>query len=159
MGFDKFRRYAVTISYLKAGQIWGRLWFKCRRPRAAVRPAPPTAKLSRRTGFAPGYTVLTTEGFRFLNVVHKLDAAADWNRAEWGKLWLYNLHYFGREGRAPLQTKQGNRPTARDQKGRRGSDEVVPGTSMFPSSKTGMSGNFWSHIKGAKYRFKLQDGT
>ena len=27
---------------------------------------------------------------------------------------------------------------------RRGSDEVVPGTSMFPSSKTGMSGNFWS---------------
>ena len=55
-----------------------------------------------------------------------------------GKLWN------------PLQTKQGNRPTARDQKGRRGSDEVVLGTSGFPSSETGMSGNFWSLMKGAK---------
>ena len=42
----------------------------------------------------------------------------------------------------PLQTKQGNRPTARDQKGRRGSDEVVPGTSVVPSSETGMSRHF-----------------
>ena len=32
-----------------------------------------------------------------------------------------------REGREPLQTKQGNRHTGRDQKARRGSDEVVPG--------------------------------
>ena len=46
-----------------------------------------------------------------------------------------------------MQTKQGNRPTARDQKGRRGSDEVVPGTSVVPSSETGMSGNFWGRIK------------
>ena len=42
----------------------------------------------------------------------------------------------------PLQTKQGNRPTGRDQKGRRGSDEVVPGTSVVPSSETGMSRHF-----------------
>ena len=42
----------------------------------------------------------------------------------------------------PLQTKQGNRPTGRDQKGRRGSKEVVPGTSVVPSSETGMSRHF-----------------
>ena len=42
----------------------------------------------------------------------------------------------------PLQTKQGNRPTGRNQKGRRGSDEVVPGTSVVPSSETGMSRQF-----------------
>ena len=30
---------------------------------------------------------------------------------------------------------------------------------MFPSSETGMSGNFGGRIKGAKYRFVLQDGT
>ena len=42
----------------------------------------------------------------------------------------------------PLRTKQGNRPTGRDQKGRRGSDEVVPGTSVVPSSETGMSRQF-----------------
>ena len=29
----------------------------------------------------------------------------------------------------------------------------------IPSSETGMSGNFGGHIKGAKYRFVLQDGT
>ena len=59
----------------------------------------------------------------------------------------------------PLQTKQGNRPSFRDQEGRRGSDEVVPGTSVFPSSETSVLGNFWGCIKGAKYRFALQDGT
>ena len=41
----------------------------------------------------------------------------------------------------------------------KGSDEVVPGTSVFPLSESGMSRNFWGRIKGAKYRFALQDGT
>ena len=59
----------------------------------------------------------------------------------------------------PFQTKQGYRPSCRDQEGIRGSDEVVPGTSVFPSSETSMSGNFWGRIKGAKYCFELQDGT
>ena len=63
------------------------------------------------------------------------------------------------EGRELLQTKQGNRPSCRDQEGRRGSNEVVPETLMFLSSETGMSGNFWGHIKGAKYLFALQERT
>ena len=58
-----------------------------------------------------------------------------------------------------FQTKQRNRPSCCDQEGRRGSDEVVPTTLVFPSSETGMSGNFWGRIKGAKYCFALQDGT
>ena len=49
-----------------------------------------------------------------------------------------------------FQTKQGNRTSCRDQEGRRVSDEVVPGTSVFSSSETGMSGNFWGRIKGSK---------
>ena len=36
---------------------------------------------------------------------------------------------------------------------------MVPGTSVFPSSETSVLGNFWGRIKGAKYRFTLQDGT
>ena len=56
----------------------------------------------------------------------------------------------------PLQTKQGKRPSYREQEGRRGSDKLVPGTSVFTSSETDISGNFWGHIK---YRFALQDGT
>ena len=49
-----------------------------------------------------------------------------------------------------FQTKQGNRTSCRDQEGRRVSDEVVPGSSVFSSSETGMSGNFWGRIKGSK---------
>ena len=59
----------------------------------------------------------------------------------------------------PLQTKHGSRPSCCDQEGWRGSQEVVPWTLVFPSSETGMSGNFGGRIKGAKYRCVLQDGT
>ena len=59
----------------------------------------------------------------------------------------------------PLQTEKGNRLSCRDQERRRGSDEVVPGTSVFPLSESGMSRNFCGRIKGAKYRFAFQDGT
>ena len=58
-----------------------------------------------------------------------------------------------------FHTKQGNQLSCRDQEGRWGSDEVVPGPSVFPSREPGVSGNFWGRIKGAKYRFALQDGT
>ena len=33
--------------------------------------------------------------------------------------------------------------SCRDQEGRRGSDEVVPGPSVFPSREPSVSGNFW----------------
>ena len=59
----------------------------------------------------------------------------------------------------PLQTKQSKRPSYREQEGRRGSDKLVPGISVFTSSETDISGNFWGHIKDVKYRFALQDGT
>ena len=35
----------------------------------------------------------------------------------------------------------------------------VPGTSVVPSGETGVLGDFWCRIKGAKYRFTFQDGT
>ena len=68
------------------------------------------------------------------------------------------LRWAGKVGN-PLQTEQGSRPSFRDQERRRGSDEVMPGTSVFPSSESVMSRNFWGRIKGVKYRFALQDGT
>ena len=59
----------------------------------------------------------------------------------------------------PFQTNEGNRLTCHDQDVRRSSDEVVPGTSVYPWNETGMSGNFWGRIKGAKFGFTLLDGT
>ena len=54
-----------------------------------------------------------------------------------------------------FQTKQRNRPSCGDQEGRSGSDEVVPGPSVFPSREPSVSGNFCGRIKGVKYRFAL----
>ena len=68
------------------------------------------------------------------------------------------LRCAGKAGN-PFQTKQGNRLSCRDQEGRRGSDEVVMGPSVFPSREPGMSGNFWGRIKGGMYRFALQHRT
>ena len=58
-----------------------------------------------------------------------------------------------------FQTKQRSRPSCSDQEGRRGSNEVVPGTLVFPWSETGILGNFWGRIKGAKKHFELYDET
>ena len=44
-----------------------------------------------------------------------------------------------------FQTTQGNRLPCRDQEGRRGSEEAVPGPSVFPSGDPGVSGDFWVH--------------
>ena len=48
-------------------------------------------------------------------------------------------------------------PTARscrDQEGRRGSDEAVPGLSVFPSREPGVSGNFWGSHEGCQVPFR-----
>jgi len=45
--------------------------------------------------------------FCFLNEEREVAEAADWNRSDWSRLWVYNLHYFddldalGSEARAP----------------------------------------------------------
>ena len=64
-----------------------------------------------------------------------------------------------RKARNPFQTTQGNRLSCRAQEGRRGSDEAVPGPSVFPSREPGVSGNFWGHMKAVRSRFALQGGT
>ena len=57
----------------------------------------------------------------------------------------------------PFQTKQGSRPSCRDQEGGRGSEEVVPGKPRCSSpGRPGCRGTLWGRLKGAKYRFHLQ---
>ena len=70
------------------------------------------------------------------------------------------LRCAGKAGN-PIQTTQGNRLSCRDQEGRRSSDEVVPGTSVFPSSETSVLGNFWaaSRVPSTVSHFKMERGT
>ena len=56
----------------------------------------------------------------------------------------------------PFQTKQGNRPSRRDQEGLRGSEQAVHRTWVFPSSEACTLGNFAGAIMGAEYHFALQ---
>ena len=45
---------------------------------------------------------------------------------------------------------QGNRLSCRDQEGRRGSEEAVPGPSLFLSGEPGVSGDFWGSQEGCQ---------
>lgn len=89
-------RYFHTLRHLRPVQFYGRLWFRMYRPRPDLRPAPPA-----RPGAGPWIAppageprLLGPATFRFLDQTRALVDAADWNRPDWDKLWLYNLHYF-----------------------------------------------------------------
>ena len=63
------------------------------------------------------------------------------------------LRCAGKAGN-PFQTTQGNRHSCRDQEARRGSDEAVPGPSVFPSREPGVLGNFWVSQEGYQGPFR-----
>ena len=63
------------------------------------------------------------------------------------------LRCAGKAGN-PFQTTQGNCLSCRDQEGRRGSEEAVPGPSVFPSGEPGVSGDFWGSQEGCQGRFR-----
>ena len=63
------------------------------------------------------------------------------------------LRYAGKAGN-PFQTMQGNRHSCRHQEGRRGSDEVVSGPSVFPSREPGVSGKFWGSHERCQVLFR-----
>ena len=52
------------------------------------------------------------------------------------------------KGGRQMPPTQGNRLSCRDQEGRRGSEEAVPGPSVFPSGEPGVSGDFWVSAQG-----------
>ncbi|MBM5811018.1 MAG: heparinase [Gammaproteobacteria bacterium] len=87
--------YGHTLRYLKARQIFGRLWFRVHRPRPDVRPAPPQ-RAARDVWLRCARTasMIGPDSFRFLNSERRLAAPYDWTHPEWPKLWLYNAHYF-----------------------------------------------------------------
>lgn len=88
-------RYWYTLRHLRPVQFYGRLWFGLTRPRPELSSAP---ALRAAGGCWRGYqrpaSMTGQATFRFLGVERELSTAADWNRADWQRLWLYNAHYF-----------------------------------------------------------------
>jgi hypothetical protein len=88
-------RLLRTLRHLKPVQVWGRVRLRLYRPRVEVRPAPALRMARARwCGCSRMSSMAEPVCFRFLNIEHTLESAADWNRADWPRLWLYNMHYF-----------------------------------------------------------------
>jgi len=95
-GLDRLLRVWRTVRPLRPVQLFGRVRHLGWRPRPDTSPA---SELRAAGGPwanppAPEPSMLPPDAFRFLGVERRLACAADWNRADWPKLWLYNLHYF-----------------------------------------------------------------
>lgn len=88
-------RYWHTLRWLRPVQFTGRAWHRLHRPQPDLRPAPPLAlPPGRWQPCARPPSLVAAETFRFLSVARRIQTPADWNRADWPKLWLYNAHYF-----------------------------------------------------------------
>lgn len=88
-------RFWRTARWLRPVQIWGRLWFRLYRPRPDLRAAPSRRAMAGRWLDCTRAGSMTGPArFRFLSIERELDGPGDWNRADWPRLWLYNLHYF-----------------------------------------------------------------
>ncbi len=84
-----------TVRHLKAVQVLNRLWRKRPMGRVSAAALPWRNEAGCRVPW-PEFPRCWNgvDQFTFLNETRKLRSADDWNRAEWPKLWLYNLHYF-----------------------------------------------------------------
>ena len=92
----KLCRFFHTVKYLRPVQVYGRIWFYFFRPKPNLAPPP-----QRRTeikcwkkGISKQPALLYPWKFNFLNKPYKCIFPDDWNCNQFGKLWLYHLHYF-----------------------------------------------------------------
>ena len=93
--FKTLGLYWHTLRYLRPVQIYGRLWFKLRRPQPDLSAAPslrlPTGQWVACAARAQSLTSADT--FFFLNQAGSL-AELGWDAPTVEKLWRYNQHYF-----------------------------------------------------------------
>lgn len=85
-----------TVRHLKVIQVTGRIASHLRQLRIDDRPAPGRRPLGQEWILPPWRetSLISPTCATFLNVSREIRSAEDWNRADWPRLWLYNLHYF-----------------------------------------------------------------
>lgn len=85
-----------TVRHLRPVQVTGRLAMRMRRVRPRPGAAPPVRAIDRHWSLPPWRvpSMLSPTCFRFLNEEREITSVDDWNRADWPRLWVYNLHYF-----------------------------------------------------------------
>lgn len=91
--------YWRTLRHLKWTQFRFRLWYfikgKLKLEKQFVGPIPSARRLTfqKTAGVPPGVT-FQGNTFTALNIRHSFADSVDWNYAQYGKLWTYNLNYF-----------------------------------------------------------------
>lgn len=93
--WDRAGLYWHTLRHLRPVQFYGRLWFRLRRPRADLAPAPPV-RANAQAWTAPACREPSLTGsreFLFLGEAGRLDEV-HWDGPQREKLWRYNQHYF-----------------------------------------------------------------
>ncbi len=95
MSLKTLVRYWQTVRYLRPVQLYGRLWFRLNKPVPDLRAAPMLrGAVGVWKGCSRPSSMRDAATFQFLGVERTIASAADWNRGDWPKLWLYNAHYF-----------------------------------------------------------------
>lgn len=94
--------YYNTLRFLKWTQIRYQLWYKVRKLFRSFaghkyvfdKKTPSFKKLSMIGDLAQLTSYTGNNHFRFLNINHEFHDKIDWDFAQYGKLWTYNLNYF-----------------------------------------------------------------
>lgn len=114
---NKIGLYYHTLKYLKAIQFKYRFYYMLRTKwRRLLNHSysfnlsfPETQQLNLESSVTNHTSYLEKYYFRFLNIEHHFDETIDWNYADHGKLWVYNLCYFEYLGQADFSKEQGLR--------------------------------------------------
>lgn len=94
---QKWLRLWRTLRYLRASQLFGRIWFRLNKPKPNCSAPPALASPKVDSWIVPpskAASFVAPSQFSFLNQTQAIVNATDWNNENWDKLWLYNLHYF-----------------------------------------------------------------
>lgn len=95
-GAVTLERWWQTLRWLRARQIYGRLWFRAYRPRPELEPSP-TPRFASGPWVAPiarEPSLLGPTLVRLLDETREIGSPRAWDASEVPRLWRYHLHYF-----------------------------------------------------------------
>ncbi|PID70919.1 MAG: hypothetical protein CR985_02455 [Flavobacteriales bacterium] len=110
VGFQKLKLLYHTVKYLKAKQIFYRLYYTFRnklfKP-VYTRKCTGSNDIIWTDGILYPNSYLKNGTFSFLNIKHNFNGVIDWNYNQYGKLWTYNLNYFDFLNQADISKVEG----------------------------------------------------
>lgn len=110
MDFGRIKLILNTVKYLKFEQIAYRVLYALRKrfitKEYSITPNRPFEKTSWVNTIEKATSYVQEKEFRFLNISHKFSDKIDWNYAQYGKLWTYNLNYFDFLNQAEIDQRE-----------------------------------------------------